>query len=705
MDISKLTFKEAKNITKLNTRFLGFSALANFGDQASSSRFVMFHNFLSQYVPLENSEPKIILSGLEREYGKTLFNRVVENDSAILGVVERYTGLASAIQEKTEKVVFIYDSEYNELDYIDIPKFEKHNPKFGYSLKDTGVVDEAEYGDMLEKGTVLARVPSDKGDDNIGIGVNAIGALVTDKKIGEDAVVISESFAEKCSFNTWVTFKISTGINTIPLNIFGDLDNYKVMKDIGEGLDDTVFFATRNASVGENELLYASLFSDEHLMSYDVNFDNLYNVNKSGGVIEDIKVIRTPKGKRVSMYTGIYEQLDKYADAYELYMRDFIKTLDNIKKQYPDVKLSRKLHHMSVYYRSLLDPRIANFKDRNPLDLYHIEITVRFTHKLTKGKKITGLYGNKGIVADIIPDKDMPLTPYGERVEYLMDGKSVSGRMNPGVTTDGTFGNVSRQMKYKFMNYLKSNGIDLNNIFKHSKSHKKIFLDIYKEILELYKLIELDKLYEIYSKASYDEIILLIDEIVKKELYIIIEMSSKLSKEEMLSRIFNSKFAPIIEPLTYKIHNRTVTTDVPIETITSYILVLSKIADTWLATSTGKVNHYGIPISTSRENRVRQPFTPNPVRTGEAETRLINAYVGPLAMAELRNRSVSTKTHIEGYENILTHNDPANIGKLIDRETFGYPSDKPVEIFRRVIQIGSVDIKFKEDLGDIYEEN
>jgi len=705
IDIHKLTFKEAKDIVRLNTRFLGFSALANFGDGASSSRFVMFHGFLSQYVPLENSEPKIILSGLEREFGKTFFNKKIENDSALLGIVERYDSLASSIKAKVEKVIFIYDGSYDELDIIDIPKYEKHSPKFGFNLKETDVLDDLEYGDQLEADTILARVPSDKGNDDIGVGVNAIGALVTDKKIGEDAVIISESFAEKCSFNTWATFKLSTGINTIPLNIFGDLDNYKVMKDIDETLEDTVFFATRNAKVGEHQTLYASLFSDEHLMSYDVNFDNMYNVNKAGGVIEDIKVIRTPKGKRVSAYTGIYEQLDLYADAYELYMKEFIRTLDRIKKQYPDTRLSRKLHHRSVYYRSLLDPRVSNFKDRNPLDLYHIEITVRFKHKLTKGKKVTGLYGNKGIVADVIPDEDMPLTPYGKRVEYLMDGKSVSGRMNPAVTIDGTMGNVSRQLKYKYIDLLKSNGVNLNNIYTNAKTHRELFIKIHREIIELFDLLELEVISEIFKSDTYEEVLELIQTIVSKELYIPIEMASKISKEEMIKRIANSKFMPKIERLTYKIGNKITTTDTPVETIVSYMLVLSKIGDTWLATSTGKVNHYGIPISTSRENRVRQPYTPNPVRTGEAESRLIGAYCGPLAMAELRNRSVSTVTHTHVYERILTDNDPANIKQLIDRKTFGYPSDKPVEILRRVIQVGSIDFKFKEDLKDINEKD
>jgi hypothetical protein len=134
-------------------------------------------------------------------------------------------------------------------------------------------------------------------------------------------------------------------------------------------------------------------------------------------------------------------------------------------------------------------------------------------------------------------------------------------------------------------------------------------------------------------------------------------------------------------------------------------MILSKIADTWLGSSTTKVNHYGIPISTSRENKTLQPYTPNPVRTGEAESRLLTAYVGPEGIAELRNRSVSIDTHKYIYRKLLTHDDVANITRLVPRETFGYPGDKPVQILTEILRQGAIGLEYKEDLNDITEDS
>jgi hypothetical protein len=175
------------------------------------------------------------------------------------------------------------------------------------------------------------------------------------------------------------------------------------------------------------------------------------------------------------------------------------------------------------------------------------------------------------------------------------------------------------------------------------------------------------------------------------------------SIEDITYNVVNSEYAPEIECIEYSIFGETKVTDEPVELLCSPIMILSKIADTWLATSTAKVNHYGIPISTSRENRARQPYTPNPVRRGEAELRNDNAYGSPVGVATLRNRSVSVDTHKLVYKTIMEHDDPANIDRLVPEE-YGFPSDKPVEICNAILNVGGVETVFKPNLTDIEED-
>ena len=49
---------------------------------------------------------------------------------------------------------------------------------------------------------------------------------------------------------------------------------------------------------------------------------------------------------------------------------------------------------------------------------------------MTIGDKITGRYGNKGIVTKIIPDKEMPKTKDGAPIQVALNPSGVPGRMN-----------------------------------------------------------------------------------------------------------------------------------------------------------------------------------------------------------------------------------------------------------------------------------
>jgi len=49
---------------------------------------------------------------------------------------------------------------------------------------------------------------------------------------------------------------------------------------------------------------------------------------------------------------------------------------------------------------------------------------------LVRGSKITGRYGSKGVIADILPDNEMPTNEYGEHAELILNPFGVIGREN-----------------------------------------------------------------------------------------------------------------------------------------------------------------------------------------------------------------------------------------------------------------------------------
>jgi len=50
--------------------------------------------------------------------------------------------------------------------------------------------------------------------------------------------------------------------------------------------------------------------------------------------------------------------------------------------------------------------------------------------KLSVGDKVSGRHGNKGIVAKIVPEEDMPRLPDGTPVEIVLNPLGVPSRMN-----------------------------------------------------------------------------------------------------------------------------------------------------------------------------------------------------------------------------------------------------------------------------------
>lgn len=378
-------------------RLIGFSALSNFIDTCSSPRAVMFSSFISSFIPLEHGEPKIILSGVEEEFVKTLFHKKMKNDSKILAIVDRYDGKTNdRISTSTEKFIIYLDLELDEINYINIPIMEKYSPKFGFTHRETGVLNEIEYGDVIEKDTLLTRTNSQNDDGDLCVGLNVNMCLASLKEIGEDAIVISESLSERGSFKTYETIKLQFGLKDIPLNLYGDDTEYKIIPDIGENVHDSgILFASRHVYEHTDNSLLPAIMSARHLQSYRPIFDKCVYVKNNRGKVIDVKVLHTPKTKSSSTYTKVDAQMKKYVKSLEDFNTSFINTVESIQEMYGnDVKVGDKLHRYMVDLYSVRDPKLTNIMNQEPLDLYMVEIVVEFKHKLKVGNKLSGYYGD-----------------------------------------------------------------------------------------------------------------------------------------------------------------------------------------------------------------------------------------------------------------------------------------------------------------------
>ena len=125
------------------------------------------------------------------------------------------------------------------------------------------------------------------------------------------------------------------------------------------------------------------------------------------------------------------------------------KVLDTIDPEdYPRLKLEAneerdaKIKDIEKKVRRQIDALRAEFKEKvdalkkgdelSPGVIQAIKVYIAMKRKLSVGDKISGRHGNKGIVAKIVPDEDMPRLPDGTPVEIVLNPLGVPSRMNVG---------------------------------------------------------------------------------------------------------------------------------------------------------------------------------------------------------------------------------------------------------------------------------
>jgi DNA-directed RNA polymerase subunit beta len=79
-----------------------------------------------------------------------------------------------------------------------------------------------------------------------------------------------------------------------------------------------------------------------------------------------------------------------------------------------------------------------------------VKVFVAMKRKLSVGDKMAGRHGNKGVLARILPEEDMPYTPDGTPVEIVLNPLGVPSRMNVGQILETHLGWAARSLGLHF---------------------------------------------------------------------------------------------------------------------------------------------------------------------------------------------------------------------------------------------------------------
>ena len=78
-----------------------------------------------------------------------------------------------------------------------------------------------------------------------------------------------------------------------------------------------------------------------------------------------------------------------------------------------------------------------------------VKVYIATKHKLEVGDKMAGRHGNKGVVAKIVPEEDMPFLPDGTPVEICLNPLGVPSRMNVGQVLETNLGWACKKLGIK----------------------------------------------------------------------------------------------------------------------------------------------------------------------------------------------------------------------------------------------------------------
>ena len=77
-----------------------------------------------------------------------------------------------------------------------------------------------------------------------------------------------------------------------------------------------------------------------------------------------------------------------------------------------------------------------------------VRVWVAQTRKITEGDKMAGRHGNKGVIAKIMPEEDMPFLPDGTPVDIILNPIGVPSRMNLGQVLETHLGWAAHQLGF-----------------------------------------------------------------------------------------------------------------------------------------------------------------------------------------------------------------------------------------------------------------
>jgi hypothetical protein len=596
--------------------------LESFPQHTSAPRRVMQATHKSQFLVLKHGETNRILTGYEPYFADYDINQTVrDQDILIIQKIPKYIiGIGTNAISSNPRITVIYQGlKDGMINYFHLDAYTMGTDGYGY-LNQWYNTHLLEQGQVIDKDVNFCSSYI-KGANRYNIGVNANVIYMTLPETDQDAFIISESLARKMETVSINKLNINIKSSYIPLNLYGDDQNYKIFPDIGETINKNgVICAFRKPT--DSTFIHDVL--KENLKTIQYIHDSIYYVHKDASLIDiDFHI---NKLKNVESNNFVYAQILKYYEFKKLYWKKIIDIYNYcVSNRY---KISPAFNTLVTYAIEMTlnkkqsqdgfnrTANVVYVSKKQPVEFINCIITYLYPRKVALGYKISDSSGAKGVVGAIWRDSDMPHDDAGFRADIIISPESVINRMNPSQLWEQTLNRYSEVVKREVIN------IYNNHTPESTKQAYNYALTYINKINPNYSKL-INKVCSTLSKQEQ-----LVKNIEKEGIYLVIPPFLNTIGKDLILDLYKT-YDPQISPVTYNRRDdngnviKTIKTKDAMWIGSKYLFLLYKIPRC-MASGLGYISHLKIPIKPSPYAKLKFPISQTPIRFGEDENRYFN---------------------------------------------------------------------------------
>jgi DNA-directed RNA polymerase subunit beta len=488
-DFKMISPKEVEFLDVSPRQMVGVSAsLIPFLEHDDANRALMGSNMQRQAVPLLRTDPPLIATGMEREVAR------------FSGMVVR-TRSSGTVSQVDAKQITVGEEVYK------LRKFQGLNERTCLNQRPM-----VKLGDKVEEGQVIADGAATKGGE-LSLGRNVLVAFMSfDGYNFEDAILVSEKLVKEDAYTSIHIDEFEVEIRETKLGreeftreipnvserILKNLDENGVVRigtrvKQGDILVGKVVPKSKSELSPEEKLLHA-IFGRA---GEDVKNDSLEvpsgvegvvigarrftrkSVNDEGRKKDKEKVA----AKQKQFDDQLFEQIERLLEslgkssgkkpagddgkpltAKRLFEMESVAAmkiafkLDALiagctPKKTKDIKDCLRVHFARLEeiedQKSREINRLTRGDELPPGVLEMVKVYVATKRNLSVGDKVAGRHGNKGVVAKILPEEDMPFLEDGTAIEMVLNPLGVPSRMNLGQILETHLGLAAHKLGFR----------------------------------------------------------------------------------------------------------------------------------------------------------------------------------------------------------------------------------------------------------------